>query len=50
MIFRVFVKDGKKKVIMNLQKKLKNLTPRQFEIIENLTNALYDVQEELIKK
>ena len=35
--------------IIDFSQELKGLTPRQFEVIRNLVNALYDVQEELKK-
>ena len=35
--------------IIDFAQELKGLTPRQVEVVSNLVNALYDVQEELKK-
>lgn len=35
--------------IIDFAQELKGLTTRQVEVIGNLVNALYDVQEEIIK-
>lgn len=35
--------------LKNFAQALKKLTPRQMEVIKNLTNALYDVQVEICK-
>jgi len=35
--------------IIDFAQELKGLTPRQVEVVRNLVNALYDVQEELKK-
>jgi hypothetical protein len=35
--------------IIDFAQELKGLTPKQVEVIGNLINALYDVQEELKK-
>ncbi len=35
--------------MIEFAQKLKGLTPRQVEVVRNLANALYDVQEELTK-